>query len=125
MKITASEQEFIRQRILTHANLNYAGKFTRLDIRFRGPLVTIDAYREPQPPYPELLVFRGETSEQFYEKMRKLPTHLCRLRHFRGDRWAVAFYRYSTESYTPCMVGDGWFVTLEAGFDIGAVYLES
>jgi hypothetical protein len=39
VKIKPAEQERIRQRILAHANKHYAGKFTRLDIRFRGALV--------------------------------------------------------------------------------------
>ena len=64
VKIKPAEQGRIRQRILAHANKHYAGKFTRLDIRFHGALVYIDAYVEPNPPSKKLLQVRGETKEQ-------------------------------------------------------------
>jgi hypothetical protein len=99
--------------------------FTRLDIRFHGALVYIEAYQEPDPPSKKLLALRGETREQYYEVMRNLPTHLCRLRHFRGqDDWSVAFYTYSHDRYEPCVFANGsWTGSLEDCFDIGATYL--
>jgi hypothetical protein len=125
VKIKPIDQEGIRARILAYANQHYAGKFIRLDIRFHGALVYIDAYQEPDPPSKELLELRGETREQYYEFMRNLPTHLCRLRHFgREDGWSAAFYTYSNERYEPCVFPKGsWTGTLEEGFEIGATYL--
>jgi hypothetical protein len=125
VKIKPADQERIRQRILAHANKHYAGKFTRLDIRFRGALCYIDAYTEPCAPSKGLLKARSETREEYFQFMRNLPTHLCRLRHFsQEDGWSVAFYTYSHERYEPCVFHDGsWTGTLEDGFDIGAAYL--
>ena len=124
VKIKPAEQERIRQRILAYANKHYAGKFTRLDIRFRGALAYIDAYVEPNPPSKKLLQLRGETKEQYLEFMRNLATHLCRLRHFMEDSWSVAFYTYSHERYEPCVLHNGeWTGTVEEGFDVGAAYL--
>jgi len=123
-KINPADQEPIRQRILAYANKNYAGKFTRLDIRFRGALAYIDAYTEPEPPSNELLRIRGETKDQYLEWMRNMPTHLCRLRHFGEDDWSVAFYTYSNERYEACILHNGkWTGTVEQGFEIGATYL--
>ena len=86
VKIKPAEPGRIPQRILAYATKRYGGKFTRLDIRFQGALVYIDAYVEPNPPSKKLLQLRGETKEQYLEFMRNLPTHLCRLRHFWDSR---------------------------------------
>jgi len=40
----------IMQRILAHAEKNYAGKYSRIDVRFRGKFCYIDAYTEPYVP---------------------------------------------------------------------------
>lgn len=59
------------QRIRTHAEAHYGGKFRKLDIRFRGALCYIDAWVD-------------ETTG---------PLHLCRLRFFGNeDAWGLAFY---------------------------------
>ncbi len=83
----------------------------------------IDAYTEPDlsgKPWAHT----GETREQFVERMRSTPTHLCRLRHFTADRWSVAFYTYSHEAYEPTFFASGEDNgTPEEGFDVGAVYL--
>ena len=111
-------------RIERHAAAKYAGRYTRLDIRFRGSLCYIDAFTEPEVPTAELLELSGETAEQFRERLRSLPTHLCRLRFFSSDRWSVAFYTYSHNKYEPTYFDNGSeFGTPEQGFDIGAVYL--
>ena len=39
-----------QRRILDYANKHYPGKFTRIDVRFRGALCYIDAYTEPGVP---------------------------------------------------------------------------
>jgi hypothetical protein len=112
-------------RIEKYAAEHYAGKFIRLDIRFRGALCYIDAFVEPAEPTKELLQLRGESREQFFERMWNTPRHLCRLRHFAEDRWSVAFYTYSHERYEPSVFDNGtFFGTPEEGFEVGAVYLQ-
>ena len=92
------------RRIRAYGDAHYKGRFTRLDIRFRGALCYIDAYVEPHSD---------------------VPLHLCRLRYFRDEEaWSMAFYTYSHEKYEPCMFGNGtWHGTPEEAFEIGAMYL--
>lgn len=125
VKIPPLARQRTEQRIRSYAEAHYAGKFTRLDIRFRGPLCYIDAYTEPGEPSPELLRRLGETRDEFLERLRNAPLHLCRLRYFGNEeRWSLAFYTYSHEKYEPCMFGNGSFHgTPEEAFEIGAVYL--
>ena len=126
VKIPPAVQERTKKRILAHAQKHYAGKFLRLDIRFRGALCYIDAFTEPEKPNKDLLKMRGETEEQYYERMRNFPFHLCRLRFFKDeDAWSLAFYTYSHEKYEPCFFPNGTFAgTPEEAFDVGAVYLQ-
>ncbi len=112
-------------RLERHAAAHFAGLYTRLDIRFRGALCYIDAYTEPDDPGDAFLKITGETGEQFMERMRATPTHLCRLRYFSKDRWSLAFYTYSNEKYTPCVFHNGeFFGTPEEGLDVGGMYLK-
>ena len=126
VKIPAAVRMRTEQRIRAYAAARYAGKFAQLDIRFRGALCYIDAFTEPEKPSPGLLRSLGETRQQYYDRLRATPVHLCRLRYFgREDAWSMAFFTYSNERYEPCSFGDGGFHgTPEAAFDIGAVYLE-
>jgi hypothetical protein len=63
----------------------FAGRYTRLEVRFRGQFCYINTYTElpplrpgwPPPDWPE-------SSEEYQERLRDKPTHLCRLRYF-GD----------------------------------------
>lgn len=124
-KVPPTVQEVVRQRILKHAEKKYAGKFSRIDVRFRGALCYIDAYQEPVVGRKHPTASLGETRQEFIERLRNTPTHLCRLRHFNIDRWSLAFYTYSHERYEPCLFPNGeWFGTPEEGFDVGAVYLD-
>ena len=126
LKISSSKQWEVRQRIERYAASKYAGRYNRLDIRFRGALCYIDAFTEPELPSASLLKATGETKEQFVERLRSVPTHLGRLRYFGGDRWSYAFYTYSNERYEPTIFPTGdWFGTPEEAFDIGATYLRS
>ena len=80
VKVPESLKEPTRRRILAHAERHYAGRYARLDIRFKGAPCYIDAYMEPKTrgrPWTAT----GETREQFVERLRSTPTHLCRLRH--------------------------------------------
>ena len=97
----------IEQRILDYAAKHYAGKFTRIDVRFRGALCYIDAYTEPGVP-PEAGTLTGETPEQWTERLRNTPLHLCRIRYFGNeDRWTFAWYEYSHEKYEPSVLITG------------------
>ena len=124
-KIPPAMQDVVRKRILDHAEENYAGKYSRIDVKFRGALCYIDAYQEPQVGKKHPTAAFGETREEFINRLRNTPTHLCRLRHFSIDQWSVAFYTYSNERYEPCLFPNGeWFGNPEQAFDIGAVYLQ-
>jgi hypothetical protein len=119
-------QERIAQRILAYAETHYAGKYTRLDIRFRGHFCYIDAYTEPVVsddfPPPGF----AESREEYIARMRGIPKHLCRLRYFGDeDSWTFAFYTYSHEKYEPCVFDNGTFYgTPEEAFETAAVYLQ-
>ena len=122
VKIPAAVKRSTEQRVRSYAEAHYAGKYTRLDIRFRSQFCYIDAYTEPLlregwPPedWPE-------TREEYLERLRNTPTHLCRLRYFgREDGWGFAFYTYSNEKYTLSVYDDGdFFGTPEDAFRIAA-----
>lgn len=126
IKVPKTVQERTKQRILKYAEAHYAGKYNRLDIRFRSQFCYIDAYVEPvlapdfpPPDFPE-------TREECLERMRNNPLHLCRLRFFGDeDAWSFAFYTYSNEKYEPCFFSNGTFYgTPEEAFKSAAVYLE-
>jgi hypothetical protein len=124
VKISPSVRARTVERIEEYAARHYAGKYTRLAIRFHGALCYIDAYVEPEPPSPKLLKATGETRQQFLERRRATPVHLCRLRYFAEDRWSMAFFTYSNERYEPCIFPDGTFHgTPEEAFAVGAMYL--
>jgi hypothetical protein len=111
-------------RIENFAAMRYRRKYTRLEFRFRGDLCYVDAYTEPEKPSRQLLKITGETREQFLERMRNVPIHLCRLRHFGEERWSVAFFTYSNERYEPCVFLNGGFLgTPEEAFELCAGYL--
>ena len=124
-KIPDAIKPRIRQRILDHAQKLYAGKYNRIDVRFRGQFCYIDAYTEPGVPEDYDPKLRGESREEYIERLRNTPIHLCRLRYFGNeDRWSMAFYTYSHEEYEPCIFNNGsWHGTPEEAFDTSAVYL--
>lgn len=124
-RIPPAVQLETRQRILKHAATHYAGRYSRIDVRFRGALCYIDAYCEPDPPGRDLLAAFGETEQQYYQRLRETPIHLCRIRYFAGrHQWSLAFYTYSHERYEATFFPDGaMFGTPEAAFDVGAMYL--
>ncbi|MCC3592476.1 MULTISPECIES: hypothetical protein [unclassified Microcoleus] len=126
VKIPPAVQERVKQRILNYAAANYAGKYTRLGIRFRSQFCYVDAYTEPDVPldfpFKELRVSR----EEYLEQRRNTPLHLCRLRYFSDEEaWTLGFYAYSSEKYEPCMFPNGSFYgTPEEAFAISSMYLE-
>lgn len=126
VKIPPGIQGPVRERISKFAEKNYSGKFTRLDIRFKSHFCYIDAYTEPEIPSNFDPVLHRETREEYIERLRNTPTHLCRLRyHGQIDSWSMAFYTYSHEKYEPCVFENGsFFGTPEEAFKIGAIYLQ-
>jgi len=124
-KIPDRIKPVIKQRILDHAQKHYSGRFNRIDVRFRGNFCYIDAYTEPFVPEDYNQELFGESREEHIARLRNTPTHLCRLRYFGDDnRWSMAFYAYSRETYEPCLFDTGrWKGTPEEAFDTSAVYL--
>jgi len=123
-KIPPSVQASVTRRLLAYAAKHYAGKFIRIDVRFRGALCYLDAYQEPdlprgyEPP-------AGETREEWIERLRNTPHHLCRIRYFGdADRWTFAFYTYAHEKYEPSffLSGDD-HGTPEEAFETSAMFL--
>ena len=124
VKIPPRVQEETRKRILDYADKHYEGKYTRLDIRFRGVFCYIDAFREPDVPKNWPPKDWGISRKEYLERLRNTPVHLCRLRYFRPDHWSLAYYTYSHEKYEPCVFANGgWFGTPEEAFEIGATHL--
>ncbi len=117
----------VENRVNKYAEEHYAGRYTRLDVRFRGQFCYIDAYTEPEPLGPNWPPPHWpETRDEYQERLRNTPVHLGRLRYF-GDeeRWSFAFYTYSNEKYEPAFVRDtgDFFGTPEQCFETGAMYL--
>lgn len=125
-KIPPAVQERTRTRILAYAEKRYAGRYTHIDVRFRGQFCYIDAYTEPYVPSNFDKKLYGESLEHHIERLRNTPTHLCRLRYFGNeDSWSMDFYTYSREKYEPCAFDNGTFTgTPEEAFKTSAVYLE-
>lgn len=111
VKVPETIKRQTEARIHEVAEAEFAGRYTRLDIRFRGVFCYIDAYTEPEPPGPNWPPPNWpETLEEYLERRRNLPTHLCRLRYFGpGDRWSFGFYTYSNERYELSVFADGTF----------------
>jgi hypothetical protein len=124
VKVPPRVQEETRRRILDYADKHHRRKYTRLDIRFRGPLCYIDAYCEPNVPRNWPPKTWNVSRADYIERLRNTPIHLCRLRHFSHDRWSLAYFTYSNEKYVPCVFENGdWFGTPEQAFEIGATHL--
>ncbi len=123
-KITPQTQKIVTQRIQQHAQQQYAGKFIRIDLRFKAQFCYVDAYTEPQIHEPHNEELFGP-KEEHAERLRNTPTHLVRLRFLGNmEAWSVAFFKYSDMKYEPCLFDNGsWTGTLEEAFDSGAVYL--
>ena len=109
-KITPTLQGVVEKRIQKVAEENFQGHYTRLDIRFRGQFCYIDAYTEPKTSENWPPADWPETREEYLERMRSTPVHLCRLRYFGEDRWGFAFFTYSNEKYELSVYPDGQFL---------------
>lgn len=95
------------RRILDYAAKEFPEKFVRIEVRFRGALCYLDAFREPDEPLDRVPP-EGETREVWLNRLRNTPIHLCRIRYFGSDdRWSFAWYSYSTEKYEPSVLITG------------------
>jgi hypothetical protein len=115
VKIPEKVQQEVTQRIERYAREHFAGRYLRLEFRFRNQLCYIDAWTKPDRKLP------GD------HRPEEHLTHLCRLRYFGADRWSYAFYKYSDERYTLSVTASGdFFCTPEQAFATSAgVYLGS
>ena len=108
------------RRIREVAERRFKGAYTRLDFRFRGALLYIDAYTEPVIP-KKLPEDWPETRAEFEERLRSTPIPLCRLRHYSQDCWSLAMYMYSSEKYETSVFASGDFWgKAEDGFELAA-----
>jgi len=125
VKIPDRKKTEVKQRIESFAAEHYAGKYSRLEIRFRGQFCYIDAYTEPSIPEDWPPAGWDESREEMIERLRNTPVHLCRLRYFGDDDWGFAFYTYSNEKYELSIFPDGNFFGIpEDAFAASALYLE-
>jgi hypothetical protein len=110
MEIPPAVQADVEKRIHAVAEMEFKGKYTRLEIRFNEQFCYVDAYTDPalMPGWPP--AGGPETREEFAQRLRTTPTHLCRLRYFGDDRWGFAFYTYSHEKYELAAYEDGQFI---------------
>ena len=101
----------VEARLQRYAADHFAGRYTRLDVRFRAQFCYVDAYTEPNLPPGWPPPGGRETREEALARLRQTPTHLCRLRYF-GDaeRWGFAFYTYSNERYELSVFPSGEFL---------------
>ena len=128
VKPTTSTKLETERRLQQHfKKLGFAGK-ARLDVRFRGALCYIDAYRDPESALVAYWRKYAKLNlQEAIESYRNQPIHLGRLRHFAQERWSFAFYTYSNERYEPCSFateGGGWFGTPEQALAIGCMVLQ-
>lgn len=120
-KIPPTVRAEIERRIRSVAEKKFSGRYTRLEIRFKNQFCYIDAYTDPSLPDGWPPTDWGETREEMIERLRRTPTHLCRLRYFGDDKWGFAFYTYSHEKYELSVYDDGQFTgTPERAFLISA-----
>lgn len=52
VKISEAVKRHTEESLRRYAESRFAGRYTLLDIRFRGQFCCIDAYKEPEPPGP-------------------------------------------------------------------------
>jgi hypothetical protein len=111
VKVPEAVKRRTEERIRRFAETHFAGRYTRLDIRFRGQFCYIDAYKEPEPLGPGWPPADWpESREEYLDRLRNTPTHLCRLRYFGNEEgWGFAFYTYSNERYELSMFPSGEF----------------
>ena len=112
MKISDLVKTRTEKRIKQYAEAHFAGRYTRLDIRFRSHFCYVDAYTEPEPPDPNWPPPDWpESREAYLERLHNTPYYLFRLQYF-GDetKWGLAFYSYAHEKYEKSVFPTGEFL---------------
>lgn len=113
-------RESTEKRIQAHAQQHFAGKYTKLEIRFHGQLCYIDCYMEPSlPPGWKAWI---KNPKKYLEEQKDIATQLCRLRYLgEKDCWGFELFTYSNERYEPSLLPTGdWRGTPEEAFDVAA-----
>jgi hypothetical protein len=125
VKIPEKIKEKTKNRIISYAEKYYAGKYIRIDVRYKTHFCYVDAYVEAFVPEDYDASLFSETREERIERLNNTPMHLCRMR-YKGDeeKWTLAFYTYSHNKYEPSVFDNGSFYgTPEEAFQATAVYL--
>lgn len=126
-KIPEAVRLSMESRLRRYAEEQFAGHYTRLEIRFRGQFCYVDAYTEPEPLTPTWPPADWpESREEYLDRLRNTPVHLCRLRYFgHEERWGFGFYSYANERYELSVFPTGEFLGLpeDALQASGQVYL--
>ena len=105
IKISPNRKAEVEARITRYADKNLKEKCDRIEVRFRGALCYVTAWRK-------------QSDGDDY----RLP--LCRLRHFDKERWSVLLFTWSNESYEPCILPSGeWFRSIEDCLELGTTFL--
>jgi len=105
VKIPAKEQKQICEQILQYVSI--IAPEVRVDIKFRGQFCYLSTREETKQNCPMIMP-------------------VCRLRHFRIDKWSVALYSYGSDKYEPCILESGkWDGLLEEALKIGNLYLDN
>ena len=104
VKLSEARKSQVRDRIIDLAERLYAGRCSRVEIKFRQQFCYLAA------------VVKEDDSE--------IRQQLCRLRHFDLEKWSIALFTWSNERYEPCIFPTGeWFGTLEECVSLGGSFL--
>lgn len=127
IKIPDRVRQRTEARMRRFAEERFAGRYTRLDVRFRGQFCYVDAYTEPEPLRPGWPPAHWpESPEEYQDRLRNTPIHLCRLRYFGNEEgWGFGFYSYASERYELSVFPTGEFFGLpEDALEVsGEMYL--
>jgi hypothetical protein len=112
VRIPEAVKRRVQDRIQRYAQAHFAGRYTRLEFRFRQQFCYIEAYQEPEPPSPNWPPPDWpESREEYLDRLRRTPIHLCRLRYFgQEDQWGFAFYSYANDRYELAIFPTGEFL---------------
>lgn len=118
----------LRGRIQEYAKKHFKGKYTHIDVRFRGALCYLDAYCDPCVRSEALPRLDTREYREYLKTHENKVTYLCRLRYLGSrDDWGFDFFTYSSNKYEPSVFLSGLPTgTPEDAFDIAAsAYLSS
>ncbi len=109
VKIPDVVKQRTEARIQAVAADEFPGRYLRLDIRFHGHFCYIDAYTDPEDEGPDWPPANWSGSrEEYLERMRATPIHLCRLRYFEDEEaWEFAIFDSSSNKYEPTIYPSG------------------